>query len=429
MKNYSVNLYENKNSQDGSIMGKINDFQHHITSHELLRLNLYRKSPLVSICDREVNIYERHKKEEVKMLMFGSNNYLGAITYDRAIKKAASVVNEFGIGSGGVPLLSGTTIFQTELEKKISETKGFDDAIVFSSGFAANIGVLVGLLRPNNLIIHDKLNHASLLDGTIMSGAKMLRYKHNDPESLDKILNENYRSYPNGILVATDGVFSMDGDIANLPAIIEVVSRYNALLLIDDAHATGVIGNKGAGSLSYFNIKERKNIILTGTLSKAIGTVGGFITASQPVIDYLRIYARSNMYSTSLPPSVCASAIEIFNYMKETLIVEQLADNSAYLRKQLFAKEFNILKSETAIIPVVVGDEKKLTHMSYDLAEKGIIVNYVFPPIVSPKLSRLRISVMATHTRSDMDYLVKTIEEMDLKYKIKKENIATSKYL
>jgi 8-amino-7-oxononanoate synthase len=419
MNDYTVNLYENKNSRDGSIMGKIIDFQSHIRTHELLKLNLYRKSPLVSACDREVKIHERHSGEEVKMLMFGSNNYLGAVTCDNAVKIAAGVINEFGIGSGGVPLLSGTTVFQSELEKKISGTKGFDDAIIFSSGFTANLGAIIGLLRPNNLIVHDKLNHASLLDATVMSGAKMLRYKHNDPVSLENILKENYLSYPDGILVATDGVFSMDGDIAKLPEILEVVQKYKALLLIDDAHATGVIGHKGEGSLSHFNIKEKENIIVTGTLSKAVGTVGGFITASQPVIDYLRIYARSNMYSTSLPPSVCASAIEVFNYMKNSSAVEQLSRNSYYLRQQLRERGFNILNSETAIIPVIVGDEKKLTHMSYDLAEKGIIVNYVFPPVVHPKMSRLRISSMATHTKDDMDCLIKMLEEVDEKYKIR----------
>lgn len=416
---FKIDLQKNKISRDGTIMGKIEDFQESIMKrHENLELNLLKKSPLKSSCTREVIIHDRHKNIDKKLLMFGSNNYISAAFQQEAIQKAISVTEEYGIGSGGVPLLSGTTIFQCELERVISETKGFDDAIIFSSGFTANIGVLLGLMRPNNLIIHDKLNHASLIDGTIMAGTKMLRYKHNDPQSLEKLLAENHHIYPDGILVVTDGVFSMDGDIANIPEILKVVKKYNALLLIDDAHATGVIGEKGAGTLSHFNIKDHSNIIVTGTLSKAIGCVGGFITAEQKIIDYLRIFARSNMYSTSLPPSVCASAIEIFKYMKSSDAVEQLKDNSIYLRNKLAQKGIDTLNSETAIIPIVIGDEYKLTMMSKDFLEKGIVVNYIFPPVVSPKLSRIRISLMSSHTQKDLDYLVNSISEVLTKYEI-----------
>jgi len=350
--------------------------------------------------------------------MFGSNSYLGASAYEEAINKSISITKEMGIGSGGVPLLSGTTIYQNHLEQLIAELKGFDDAIVFSSGFTANIGVLVGLIRPNNLIIHDKLNHASLIDGSIMTGAKMVRYNHNDVESLDKILNENYPKHRDGMLVITDGVFSMDGDIANIPEILRVVRKYNALLLIDDAHSTGVIGVKGAGTLSHFKISNTDNIIVTGTLSKAIGTVGGFITANQKIIDYLRIFARSNMYSTSLPPSVCASAIEVIKYMKESDVTERLRENYTYLTKRLKELGFNVLKTETSIIPIVVGDEYSLTQMSKDFYDHNIFLNYIFPPVVSPKLSRLRISVMANHTKEDLDYLIDSISQIGIKYQI-----------
>lgn len=415
---YKVDLLLNKVSKDGSIIGKIDDFQESIMQHEKLELNLLKKSPLKSPCTREVTVHDRYRDVDSNFLMFGSNNYISAAFNSEAVEKSLLVTREYGIGSGGVPLLSGTTIFQCELERIIAETKGFDDAIIFSSGFTANIGVLLGLMRPNNLIIHDKLNHASLIDGTIMSGAKMLRYKHNDPQSLEKLLSENDQLYPNGILVVTDGVFSMDGDIANIPAILEVVKKYNALLLIDDAHSTGVIGHKGAGTLSHFGIKDHSNIIVTGTLSKAIGCVGGFITAEQKIIDYLRIFARSNMYSTSLPPSVCASAIEVFEYMKKTDVVEQLKKNSDYLREELTLRGINTLKSETAIIPIVVGDEYKLTMMSKDFWDKGIIANYIFPPVVSPKLSRIRISLMSSHTKEDIDYLVDNIYNILKKHSI-----------
>lgn len=418
--NYVANLTGNRTSKDGSIMGKVFDFQEEMNQHEESELNVYKKHPQLSACDREVFVYNRHTKQKVKALMFGSNSYLGATIFPEAIEKAAEVTKEFGIGSGGVPLLTGTSIYQEELEQAIAKLSGFDDTILFSSGYTANLGVLSGLIRTNNLIIHDKLDHASLLDGTVMSGAKMLRYKHGDIKDLERLLKENVGLYPNGILVVTDGVFSMDGDIAKLPEIVTVVKKYNAILLIDEAHATGVIGEKGAGTLSYFGITDRKNIILTGTLSKAIGTVGGYITASQEIIDYLRIYARSNMFSTSLPPSVCAAAIEVLKVIWNTDVVSQLKFNADYLRKRLEDAGFNTLHTETPIIPLVVGDQAILTQMAKDAFDNGFIINAIFPPAVPTNLTRFRISVMASHTIEDMDRLVNLIIKLFDKYGIQK---------
>lgn len=419
MSTYKIDLQLNKKSGNGSILGKVHDFQEQLKEHERRELNILKKSPLSSACDRVVKICNRYSDKDTNAIMFGSNNYLGAVLNEEAIHRSLNVTSEYGIGAGGVPLLTGTNIFQNELEATIAHTKGFDDAILFSSGFTANVGILVGLIRSNHLIVHDRLNHASLIDGSLMSGAKMLRYKHNDPDSLEKILHENQNLYPEGILVVTDGVFSMDGDIANLPAIFDIVNRYNALLLIDDAHATGVIGEKGNGSLSHFNIKGRKNIIVTGTLSKAIGTVGGFITANQELIDYLRIFARSNMYSTALPPSVCASSVEVFKYMKRSYVVERLQVNSEYMRSALKLRNYNILNSETAVIPIIVKDEYKLTNISKYFMDNGIIANYIFPPVVSPNLSRIRLSMMATHTQSDMDYFLSVLDKAEEKFQIR----------
>lgn len=299
-------------------------------------LNIYARSPMISACDREVEILDRHTGQVNKMLMFGSNSYLNATICPAAVKKAAEVIQQCGIGTGGVPLLSGTSDYQNKLEKEISQLLGFDDTILFSSGFTANIGALVGLVGSNNLLVFDKLNHASLIDGALMSGAKMTRYLHSDMRSLEKILSQNAEQYPYGIMIVTDGVFSMDGDLANLPELLRLAKKYNALLLIDDAHATGIIGDGGAGTLSHFGITERDNIIVTGTLSKAIGTVGGFITASQKIIDYLRVYARSNMYSTALPQSVCAAAYEVLqDFKKHPEQREALNRNHNYVRSRL----------------------------------------------------------------------------------------------
>lgn len=420
MKNYTANLTANKTSSDGSIMGKVRDFQKEISQHEQNELNVYKKHPSLSACNREVSIHNRFTQKNDKVLMFGSNSYLGATIFPEAIKKAVEATKQFGIGTGGVPLLTGTTIFQEELEQTIAQVSGFDDTILFSSGYTANLGCISGLIRSNNLIIHDKLNHASLLDGTVLSGAKMLRYKHGDIENLEKLLKDNVGQFPKGILVVTDGVFSMDGDIAKLPEIIKIVRKYNAILLIDEAHATGVIGEKGAGTLSHFNIKERDNIILTGTLSKAIGTVGGYITASQEIIDYLRIYARSNMFSTSLPCGICAAALEVFKIIKETDIVEKLQHNADYLRRRLHDEGFNTLNTQTPIIPLVVGNQTILTQMAKEAYDSGFLINPIYPPAIPSNLMRFRISVMASHTKEDMDQLVNIIIKLFEKHDLQR---------
>ena len=396
----------NKVSQDGSILGKVADFQEELRLHETAGLNSIKKHPHISACDRECLVYNRHTGKTVKVIVFGSNSYLGATILPEVIKKTVEVTKEFGIGSGSVPLLTGTTIYHTELENIISAKTGFGDSMLSSSGYTANIGAVAGLLRPNHLIIHDKLDHASLLDATVLSGAKMLRFKHGDMAHLEKMLSTNADQYPNGIMVATDGVFSMDGDIANIPEILALCQKYNAILLIDDAHATGVIGEKGAGTLSHFGITERDNIIVTGTLSKAVGSVGGYITASQEVIDYLRVYARTNMFSTSLPPSVCAGAIEVFKAMDSSDIVERLRRNTLYLHKSLREAGFNIMNTQTPIIPLVVGDSTILTYMVQDAFNQGFFINAIVPPAVPANLTRFRISVMSSHTKEDMDGLV-----------------------
>ncbi|MDR1707106.1 MAG: pyridoxal phosphate-dependent aminotransferase family protein [Prevotella sp.] len=419
MNEYKIDLTTCKNSKDGSILEKVYTFQKQLEKHEQLKYNILKKSPLISPCDRKVVIFDRFKNQAIEALMFGSNNYLGCVTLQSAINKSIEITQNYGIGAGGVPLLSGTTSFQNDLEAKIAKLKRTQDTILFSSGFTANVGAIIGLLRFGDLIIHDKLNHASLLDGSLMSGAKMIRYKHNNPESLDKILSENYNQYAGRMLVVTDGVFSMDGDIANIPAILEIVRKYNALLLIDDAHATGVIGDKGAGTLSHFNINDRAKIIVTGTLSKSIGTVGGFITAEQPIIDYLRIYARSNMYSTALPPSVFASSVDVIDYIQSSDIVSRLNENSEYMRTKISSLGYDTLNSKTAIIPIVVKDEYKLTKISKEFYNNGIIVNYIYPPVVSPGKSRIRISVMATHTKQDIDYFIEILEKINSVFNIK----------
>lgn len=420
MKEYLISLVANRKSRDGSILGKILDFKEEMIKHEMSLYNIYKKNPFITSCDRQIKYFDRHQSKERTAIMFGANSYLGLSNSNYVINKSIECIKKFGVGSGGVPLLTGTTIIQNELESSISTLTGFEDSILFTSGYCANLGMVSGLLGPENLIVHDKLNHASLLDGTVLSGAKMLRFKHNDLNNLEKILKENVSKYPGGILVVTDGVFSMDGDIADIPSILTIVRKYKCLLAIDDAHATGVIGEKGAGTLSHFNIDYSNDIILTGCLSKALGVVGGFISASQEIIDYLRVYSRSNMFSTSLPPGDCASTLASIELIKTTDVVERLRVNSNYLRRKLAKNGFNILNSLTAIIPVIIGDDLKTSLISKDALDLGLVVNPIFTPAVPPNSSRLRISVMATHTKNDLDTLVSVLIDLFNKYEIQR---------
>lgn len=419
MGSYKVDISSHKMSDDDSIMKKVHDYHKSvIEEHEKLGLNVVLKSPSVSASDREVIVQDRHSGIKKKTLMFGSNNYIGAITNQNVVDKTVEVIKEYGVGSGGVPINSGTSFYHNELERVLSEMGGFEDTMLFSSGFTANLGVILGLMRPKNLILQDRLNHASLMDGGLMSGSKMIRYKHNDMKSLEKLLADYHDEYKGGILIITDGVFSMDGDIANIPQILKLAKKYGAMLLIDEAHSTGVIGERGKGTLSHFGITDRENIIISGTLSKALGTVGGYISASKEIIDYLRIYARSNLYSTSLPPSVCASAIEAIKYMTSTDVVERLQEKALYMIEQLRKNGHNVMDTVTAVIPIIVSDEHKLTMMSRDLLDRGIYVNCIYPPAVPKNLSRLRVNLNVLLTKEDIDYFVDVMNELAIKYSI-----------
>ncbi len=415
---FKIDFFACKNSKGTSILEKVNAFQEHIAKHEEMGLNVYIKPPMLSGSGREVAVLDRFIGKPKQMLMFGSDNYLGAVKSVASVNISLEVIKSHGVGSGGVPLHSGTNIYQNQLEKALANLAGFDETMLFSSGFTANTGAILGLARADNLLIYDKLNSASLLDGAILSGATIKRYSHNDMSSLENILSENFEQYGGGMMIVTDGVFSIDGDIANIPQMINLASKYNALLLIDEAHATGVIGDKGAGTLSHFGVTNTENIIITGSLSKAFGLVGGYITASKKIIDYLRIYARSNMYSSSLPPNICMSAMEVIKYMQESDAIEKVTANSIYLKEKLVAMGYNLLDTSTPIIPVIIGDEYILTNLSKDLFDQGIYVNYIFPPAVPPRLSRLRISVISSHTKADLNRLLSVMERVGKKYKL-----------
>lgn len=346
-------------------------------------------------------------------LLFCSNNYLGLANHPKVIQKSIEIIKEFGFGAGASRLISGNTVVHEELESRIASLKGREAAIVFPTGYMANLGVITSLVDENDTIISDRLNHASILDACRLSKAKLQVYPHKNTKILEEILkrSDKYKKR----LIVTDSVFSMDGDIAPLAEIAKTAKKYNAITMIDDAHATGVLGN-GHGAEAHFKflgMKENIDVVM-GTLSKALGSIGGFIAGSHDLIDYLRNKARSFIYTTALPVSACAAAMaamEVFGSRKERQY-GQLWLNTEYLRNKLNKLGLNTLESETPIIPVMIGDVNTTMEISQKLFDRGIFLSGIRPPTVPDRQSRLRITLMATHTKEDLECLVSSLQEL-----------------
>ena len=401
---------------DKDIFAKTRPFAAFVADAHDRKHYLYRRT-LIGPCENRTLVLDPFNGQERSMIMMASNNYLGLTTHPKVVAAGRRANDEFGAGSGGVPLLAGTYKLHRELERKLAELKGCEDAVVFSSGYSSNVGTISALLRKNDAAINDKLNHASLIDGCRFTGATLRAFKHNDMKSLERILRESDREY-DGKLIIVDGVFSMDGDIANLPEIVPLARKYNARVMIDEAHATGVIGDHGRGTPEHHHVEGQIDIV-AGTLSKALGGVGGFIASSADVCNYIRTYARSYMFSTSLPPAVTASLIASVEIIQtEPEIRLRLWENIKYMHSSLRALGFDIGPTQTAIVPILVGDDPKLREMSREIHDAGIFLNPVYFPAVPKRLSRLRLSLMATHTREDLDTTLDVLETVGRKYNV-----------
>ncbi|MDH4226422.1 MAG: 8-amino-7-oxononanoate synthase [Deltaproteobacteria bacterium] len=333
-------------------------------------------------------------------LLFCSNDYLGLSKDKRVIEATIKATEKYGAGSGAARLISGTMEPHTELEEKILTFKKTTAALLFNSGYAANTGAIPALIGRDGEIFSDKLNHASIVDGCILSRAKLTRYSHADMNSLEDTLK---KSKANEKLIITDSVFSMDGDIAPIKDMALLAEKYDALLYIDDAHATGTLGKAGRGSLEHFAIEHNERIIQMGTLGKALGTFGAFIAADKKIIELLINSARSFVFTTSLPPSICASAVKAIEIIeKEPGLVKLLQENASLMRAELEKHGLDTMQSETQIIPVNAGDAKKCATASRALLEKGFFIQAVRPPTVPDGTSRLRITVSAAHSKEDI---------------------------
>lgn len=336
-----------------------------------------------------------------EMIMLSSNNYLGLTNHPKIKEAAIKAVKKYGVGSGGARLLSGTFRLHEELEREIAKFKGTESAVVFNTGFMANLGSIRSFANEDSVVINDEKNHASIVDGSVFSRAKIRVFLHNDMEYLEKILC----SYPKAQdkLIIVDSVYSMDGDIANLPEIYKLAKKYRARTMIDEAHALGVLGKTGRGALEHFNMLGKIDFVM-GTLSKALGGLGGFIASTNEVIAYLKHASREFIFSTSLPPAIVAGNIAAIKVIQEEPhLLKALWRNIKYMKEGLKDFGYDTGNSESAIMPVLIRDEVKTFKMTQILDKAGIFVNPVVFPAVKESESRFRVTIMALHSLSDLD--------------------------
>lgn len=367
---------------------------------------VYRELPVnYGPCDNIINL---NGKEVVNL---SSNNYLGLANHPRVKKAAIDAVNKYGAGAGAVRTIVGNQDIIGILEDVIAEFKKEEAVMCFQSGLNCNIGTIQAIVEKGDLIISDELNHASIIDGVRLSRADKAVFKHSNMEHLESILKEKRKNY-NQVLIITDGVFSMDGDLANLPKIVELAEKYDALTYVDDAHGSGVLGESGRGTVDHFHLHGRVDFII-GTLSKAIGVVGGYVASKKETKTWLSHRARPLLFSTALPPAATAAATESVKMLMESEeFTNKLWSNAKYFKEKLAKLGFDTGHSETPITPVIIGPEAKTMEFSRALLDAGVYVSGIVFPTVPKNTGRLRCMISASHTIEDLDYAVAQFEKV-----------------
>jgi glycine C-acetyltransferase len=336
------------------------------------------------------------------VINLASNNYLGLTTHPKLREAAIEATRRYGVGSGAVRTISGTMSLHMQLEERIAAFKHVEACVVFQSGFAANAGTVAAILTPDDHIVSDELNHASIIDGCRLSKAKIHVFPHKDAAAADKIL-AGLAGTPGRKLLITDGVFSMDGDIGPLPALVEAAERHGAIMMVDDAHSSGVLGRNGRGTVDHFNLHGRVHIQV-GTLSKAIGVLGGYVCGSRALIEFLYHRARPFLFSTSHPPAVAASCLAAFDVLEqEPERIEALWNNTRYFKQGLTSAGLDTGASETPITPVMAGEARRAHELSRALFDEGVLATGIGFPTVPEGKARVRTIVTATHTRDELD--------------------------
>jgi glycine C-acetyltransferase len=345
------------------------------------------------------------------VINLASNNYLGLTTHPKLREAALEATRRYGVGSGAVRTISGTMSLHMQLEERIARFKNVEACVVFQSGFAANAGTVAAVLTPEDHIVSDELNHASIIDGCRLSRAKIHVFPHKDTAAAERILAE-LDGRPGRKLLITDGVFSMDGDIGPLPGLVEAAEKHGAIMMVDDAHSSGVLGRNGRGTIDHFGLHGRVHIQV-GTLSKAIGVLGGYVCGSRALIEFLYHRARPFLFSTSHPPAVAASCIAAFDVLEEEPErIQALWDNTRYFKQGLRAAGFNTGVSETPITPVIVGEARTAHAFSAALFEQGVLATGIGFPTVPEGKARVRTIVTATHTRDELDRALEVFSDV-----------------
>ncbi|MDD2263103.1 MAG: pyridoxal phosphate-dependent aminotransferase family protein [Clostridia bacterium] len=348
--------------------------------------------------------------EGKRKIMLGSNNYLGLTTNENVVKAGIEAIEKYGTGCSGSRFLNGTLQMHIELENELADFLNKESALVFSTGFQTNLGIIAAIAGHNDYLICDRENHASIYDGCRLSYGTLLRYKHNDMLDLENQLKKVPNS--SGAMIITDGVFSMGGDIARLPQIVELAKRYKARVMVDDSHSLGVIGDGGRGTASYFNLEKEVDIYM-GTFSKSLASLGGFMAADEKIIDYVRHNSRPFIFSASMTPSSCAVALAALRELKNhPELPEKLMDISCYFRKKLDEAGIKTRQSLTPIIPIYTYELIATLTIAKELYEDGVYVNCSLPPATAPNECLLRTSLMATHTQELIDEAVEIIKNV-----------------
>ncbi len=347
-----------------------------------------------------------------KLVNLSSNNYLGLATDERLKKVAIEAVKEYGVGSGAVRTINGTLDLHVKLEEKLAKFKGTEAAIAYQSGFNCNMAAISAVMDKNDAILSDELNHASIIDGCRLSKAKIIRFGHSDMEDLRAKAKEAKESGQyNKIMIITDGVFSMDGDVCKLPEIVEIAEEFDIMTYVDDAHGSGVLG-KGAGTVKHFGLSDKVDFQM-GTLSKAIGVVGGYVAGTQNLIDWLKVRSRPFLFSTSLTPAdvtACTEALDLI--MNSTELQDNMWENSRYLKEELTRLGFDIGNSETPITPVIIGEEQATQDFSKRLYEEGVYAKSIVFPTVPRGAGRVRNMPSAAHTKEMLDQAIAAYEKV-----------------
>ena len=345
-----------------------------------------------------------------EVINLASNNYLGLAAHPRLKEAAAKAAIEFGAGSGAVRTIAGTMTIHRELEKRFAAFKGAEDAIMFQSGFTANSGTFGAILTKEDVIVSDQLNHASIIDGARLSRAEIKVFPHKDVEAADRLLEETKRDGRHQLLI-TDGVFSMDGDIAPLPGLVEVAEKHGAIMMIDDAHASGVLGQNGRGTVDHFGLHGRVEIQV-GTLSKAVGVLGGFIAGPAHLIEWLVNRGRPFLFSTSAPPAATAACIAALDILEEEPErVERLWDRTRFFKQGLRSLGYDTGQSETPITPVIAGEDRKAQDLSRLLWEDGVFTPPIVYPTVAKGSARVRTIITSEHTEEDLSQALEAFEK------------------